>query len=258
MVDDNQQNQPAAIGAMSFLDHLEELRRRLLKSILTIIVLSMTAFYFREELMAIVIRPFGDNQLHSIEVTGAFYSYLKVSFYAGLLASLPIVFYQMWSFISPGLYRQEKSAVLPMVFVSTILFITGASFCYLMALPLSLKFLIGFSGELLTNTITISSYISFVGLLMLAFGFGFQMPILAYFLGKVGAISSSMLARGRRYAVVIILIVGAIITPPDVFTQFLLAVPMYLLYEVSIVTVRLTGLQDKAIRAKKASEASDS
>jgi sec-independent protein translocase protein TatC len=227
--------------SMSFVDHLEELRWRLFKAILAVVIMALIAFYFSDRLFKFLIVPLGDIKLYVTEVTGSFYAYLKVSFFAGIFGALPLVFYQLWMFISPGLYKQEKKVVIPLVVVSSLLFLTGAVFCYLVVLPLALKFLIGFSGDILSPIITVGSYISFSGLLLIAFGFAFELPILAYFLGRVGLISSRFLARGRRYAVVIILIVGAIMTPPDVFTQVLLAIPLYLLYEVSILVVRITG-----------------
>lgn len=235
-----------------FLDHLEELRRRLLKSIISVMILSAVAFYFSDQLIKFIKIPFGDEiELYNIHVTGAFYAYLKVSIVTGIFASLPIIFYQMWAFVAPGLYQREKTAILPLVFISTILFACGAVFCYVMVIPLAFDFLIGFSEGLVVNTITIGSYISFVGLLLLAFGLGFQLPILAYFLGRMGLITSQFLAKGRRYAIVGILIVGATITPPDIFTQCLLAIPMYILYEVSIIVVRLTGRQEKNRKTEK-------
>jgi sec-independent protein translocase protein TatC len=233
-------------SGMPFLDHLEEFRWRLLKSALAIILMAGAAFYFRNQLFDFLIIPLGDTELHFTEVTGSFYAYMKVAIITGLLAALPIVFYQLWSFIAPGLYQTEKAAVLPLVSISTLLFLVGAGFCYFMVLPLALSFLIGFAEELINPIITVGSYISFAGLMMMAFGAGFQLPIVAYFLGRLGILSSAMMSKGRRYALVIILIAGAIITPPDVITQVLLAGPIYFLYEVSIVIVRLTGRRDRA------------
>jgi len=229
------------IYAMSFVDHLEELRWRLFKAILAVVIMALIAFYFSDELFKLLIIPLGDVKLHVTEVTGSFYAYLKVSFFAGIFGALPIVFYQLWMFISPGLYKQEKKVVIPLVTISSLLFLIGAAFCYFVVLPLALNFLIGFSGDILNPIITVGSYISFTGLLLIAFGFAFELPIVAYFLGRVGLISSSFLAKGRRYAIVAILILGAVITPPDVFTQVLLAIPIYLLYEISIILVKYTG-----------------
>ena len=231
-------------GNMGFLEHLEELRWRLLKSVLAVVVLSIAAFYFSDKIITFIKLPLGDVQLYNIQVTGSFYAYLKVSLITGILAALPLVFYQMWSFISPGLYKKEKVLILPLVMVSTVLFLIGAAFCFVVVLPLSFKFLIGFSGELIVNNITIGSYISFVGLLLIAFGAAFQLPVLAYVLGKIGLVTPRALSKGRRYALITILISAAIITPPDVFTQVLLAAPLYFLYEISILVVKLTGKKE--------------
>ena len=227
-------------NSMPFLDHLEELRWRLIKSVLAVIVCAFVAFNFAHYLVDFVRIPLGDVKLYNIAVTGTFYAYIKLSLIVGVLVSLPFVFYQLWAFIAPGLYKKERMMIIPLVLISTILFLIGAAFCFKVVLPVSFAFLIGFAGEQIENTITIGSYISFVGLLLMAFGFGFQMPLLSYFLGKIGIINSKMLSKGRRYAIVVILVVGAIITPPDVFTQLLLAVPLYFLYEVSIIVVRIT------------------
>ncbi len=244
--DQNREEKDTGSSGMPFLDHLEELRWRLLKSIVSVVLLAGAAFYFRSELFDFLVLPLGDTELHFTEVTGSFYAYMKVSLITGFLVALPIVFYQFWSFVAPGLYQQEKAAVLPLVLVSTLLFLIGAGFCYWMVLPLALEFLIGFSEGLLNPIITVGSYISFAGLLMVAFGTGFELPVVTYFLGRLGIITAPMLAKGRRYAIVVILIAGAIITPPDIFTQVLLAGPVYILYEISIIIVRLTGKKDTA------------
>ncbi len=243
---ENEDNGKAKKSSMGFLEHLEELRKRLIKSVLAVVLFSFVAFYFADYIMEFIKIPLQNKvELYNIAVTGSFYAYLKVSLICGFIVSLPFNFYQMWSFISPGLYEREKILIIPLVFFSTLLFLIGASFCYMVVLPLSFAFLIGFSGDVIINTITIGSYISFVGLLLIAFGFGFQMPIVAYVLGKMGVLSSEFLSKGRRYALITILIVGAIITPPDVFTQFLLAIPLYILYEISIIIVKITAKKDK-------------
>jgi sec-independent protein translocase protein TatC len=234
-------------GSMPFLEHLDELRRRLLRAALAVIICACLAFVFADQVMKFLMAPLNGTQLYNMQVTGTFYAYMKVSLFSGVLASLPIVFYQLWCFVAPGLYKREKTTILPLVFISTMLFLIGAAFCYYLALPTALQFLLGFASELITNYITIDSYISFVGFLMIAFGLSFQLPVIAYFLGRFGLIRSAMLAKGRRYAVISILIVAAVVTPtPDAFTQLLLAVPMYALYEISILVVRLTGRREKA------------
>ncbi|MCH7947245.1 MAG: twin-arginine translocase subunit TatC [candidate division Zixibacteria bacterium] len=227
--------------SVPFLDHLEDLRWRLLKAVISLIVAAGGCFYFADQILAFIIKPLGDTQLFVTEVTGSFYAYLKISLIAGVMAALPLIFYQLWSFISPGLYREEKIYVLPLVAASTLLFIGGAAFCYYLILPIALSFLIGYSGDLLSPIITVGSYISFTGMLLLAFGFGFEIPVIAYFLGKIGIITTRTLIKGRRYAVVFIIILAAILTPPDFTTQILLAVPLYILYEISIIIVHFTG-----------------
>ncbi len=256
MTDEPIETQEEVGGAMPFLQHLEELRWRLFKSLIAIVVMAMIAFYFAGELIQLIKLPFGDTPLYNIQVTGTFYAYLKVALFAGVIAALPIVFYQLWAFISPGLYKREKAVILPMVAVSTLLFAVGAGFCFAVVLPIAFKFLMGFATDIVQNTITIGSYIDFVGLLMLAFGFGFQMPVIAYFLGKIGLITPSFLSKGRRYALPLLLIVGAVLTPPDVFTQVLLAGPLYLLYEISIIVVKVTQRKKARETAPEAGETS--
>lgn len=229
-------------SAMPFLHHLEELRWRLLKSFLALLIATIASFYYSEQILKFIIEPLGDTKLFFTEVTGSFYAYLQLSILSGIVISSPVVFYQLWAFVSPGLYRKEKLAVLPLVAVSTLLFIVGAGFCYYAVLPYSLKFLIGFAGDLLSPIITIGSYISFSGILMLAFGVCFQLPVAAYFLGKIGLVSPTFLRKGRPYSVVLILIFAGVLTPsPDIATQLMLAVPLYFLYEISIIIVKLTG-----------------
>lgn len=248
----NDQSENKGLSQMPFLDHLDQLRWRLLKSIVAVVVTSLVAFYFSDQLFVLIVKPLGDIKLHVTEVTSSFYAYLKVSIITGILAAVPIIFYQLWAFVSPGLYAKEKSAIFPLVFVSTMLFLVGAGFCWYVVLPMSLDFLIGFSGDLFEPIITVGSYISFAGILLLAFGFGFEMPVVAYFLGKIGILSSSFMSKGRRYAIVMILVTAAILTPtPDVFTQLMLAGPLYILYEISILIVRSIERKREKKRAKE-------
>jgi sec-independent protein translocase protein TatC len=227
---------------MPFLEHLEELRKRLLRAALAVIAMAIVALYFSDEIMRFILKPLNGVPLHNLQPAGTIWAYLKVALITGVIAALPIVFYQMWAFIAPGLYRKERRTVLALIAASVCLFVIGAGFCYFIVLPLSLKFLLGFADDLIVNIITVGSYISFAGMLTLAFGFSFQLPIVAYFLARMGIVSAAFLNKGRRYAVVIILLVAGILTPtPDIFNQLLLAVPLYVLYEVSIVIVWIVG-----------------
>jgi len=229
---------------MPFLDHIEELRWRIIKSILAVTVMGGISFAFADYVFKFLTIPLGDIKLHFTEITGSFYAYLKISFFSGIFGALPIVFYQLWKFTAPGLYRREKKTVLPIVFFSTILFLIGAGFCFFVVLPFALKFLISYGEEVMTPIITVSSYVSFAGLLLIAFGLAFQLPVIGYFLGKIGVVTPRFLSKARPYAVIVFLIGAAILSPPDVFTQVLLAGPLYLLYEITIIIVRLTGQKE--------------
>jgi sec-independent protein translocase protein TatC len=229
------------ISNMPFLDHIEELRWRLIKSFLAIMVCAVVGYIFADRLFNLIIYPLGDIELHYTEITGSFYAYLKIALYVGIIGAIPIIFYQLWRFISPGLYSKEKRMIIPMVLFSTLLFLTGASFCFFIVLPFTIKFLVGYGSDILTPVITISSYISFAGMLLLAFGFAFELPVAGYFLGRMGIVSSKTLTKGRPFAVVIFLVFAAVLTPPDIISQLLLAGPMLLLYEITIWLVKATG-----------------
>ncbi len=230
---------------MPFLDHVEELRWRIIKSIAAVAVMGLVSFAFADYIFKFITMPLGNVKLHFTEITGSFYAYLKISFFSGIFFGSPIVLYQVWRFVAPGLYHREKKAVLPMVFFSTVLFLAGASFCFFIVLPFALKFLITYGEGVMTPIITVSSYVSFSGLLLISFGLAFQLPVVGYFLGSIGVITPRFLSKGRPYAVIIFLIGAAILSPPDVFTQVLLAGPLYVLYEITIIIVRITGREEK-------------
>jgi sec-independent protein translocase protein TatC len=224
---------------MGFLDHLEELRGRIIKSLICIILLSIVAYLFSEKLLDFITRPI--PEVYFMAPTEAFSTRIKISLIAGIIVSVPVIFYHVWKFIAPGLFQKEIRMVIPFVLASTVFFLIGAVFCFFLVLPLSIKFLLGFGTEKLKPMIQIKDYVSFVSYLILAFGAVFELPVISYFLGKIGMISANTLRKGRRYAIVTILVVAAVITPPDVFSQLMLAGPLYFLYEVSILVVKITG-----------------
>lgn len=227
---------------MPFLEHLEELRKRLVRCFLALIITASVSFYFADRIFAFIITPLGNTKLYVTEVTGSFTAFFKISLIAGLILALPYISWQLWTFISPGLYKREKLLILPIVVSSTLLFLLGAAFCYYVMLPVSLNFLIHFGDGLVEPIITVGSYISFIGMLILGFGAGFQLPIVAFVLGKLGFVSARGLNRGRRYAVIVLLILSAFLTPtPDMFTMLLMFVPLYTLYEIAILVVWMTG-----------------
>ncbi|MCK4224129.1 MAG: twin-arginine translocase subunit TatC [candidate division Zixibacteria bacterium] len=220
-----------------FLDHLEELRGRIIKSLISIILISIVAYFFSERLIDFVSKPI--PELYFMSPTEAFATRIKLSLIAGIIASVPVIFYHLWQFVVPGLFEREIKLVVPVVLSSTIFFLIGAVFCFLLVLPLSIKFLLGFGTEKLKPMIKIGDYVSFVSYLILAFGAVFELPVIAYFLGKLGIITPQTLKRGRRYAIVGMLVLSSVITPPDMFSQLMLTGPLYFLYEVSIVVVRI-------------------
>ena len=220
-----------------FLDHLEELRGRIIKSLIFIILTSIVAYFFSERLINFVSRPI--PELYFMSPTEAFATRIKLSLIAGIIVSVPVLFYHLWQFVVPGLFEREIKLVVPVVLASTLFFFIGAVFCFLFVLPLSIKFLLGFGTEKLKPMIKIGDYVSFVSYLILAFGAVFELPVIAYFLGKLGIITPQTLKRGRRYAIVGMLVLSSVITPPDLFSQLMLTGPLYFLYEVSIVVVRI-------------------
>lgn len=225
---------------MSFLDHLEELRRRLLVSLAAVIVFAIGAYYFSEQIIDYFTRPL--PQVYFMAPTEAFMVRIKMSLIVGALAALPILFYQAWMFIGPGLLGREISIIVPIIIISTIIFLLGAGFCFFIVIPVAVKFLLGYGTAQLQPLISIDSYTGFAGMMILAFGLIFELPVVTFVLGRMGVVGYKTLARWRRYALVLILVASAILTPtPDAISQLLLAGPLYILYEVSIVLVWLTG-----------------
>ncbi|MGN1037892.1 MAG: twin-arginine translocase subunit TatC, partial [Mailhella sp.] len=224
---------------MSILGHLNELRRRLCR-IVIIVILGFVAFYgISEPLYDFLSAPLKacmpeGSKLIYTSPQGAFFTYMKVALVASLFGTSPFSFYQIWAFIAPGLYREEKKAVLPLAFFSSIFFLAGATFCFFLVFPIAFQFFMGFATETIVPMISVEEYLSFALKLLIAFGIVFEMPLFAYFLSRFGLLSPDFMRRSRRYAILLIFVVAAILTPPDVFSQCLMAIPMLLLYEVSI------------------------
>ncbi|EQB63868.1 MAG: hypothetical protein RBG1_1C00001G1447 [candidate division Zixibacteria bacterium RBG-1] len=225
---------------MPFLAHLEELRWRIIKSLISILLFSVIAYLFSEKILDFLTKSV-DN-IYFTAPTEAFAVRIKISLIAGLILSFPVVFYQLWQFVVPGLMDKEAKMVIPAVIFATFFFVGGAVFCFYLVLPVGIKFLLSFQTDKLKPWLSVKDYISFVSWMILAFGLVFQLPIVSYFMGKVGIITHKTLSKGRKYAIVIILILAAALTPsPDVFSQLMLAAPLYFLYEVSIILVRVTN-----------------
>ena len=224
---------------MSILGHLNELRRRLFR-IVIIVLLGFVAFYgVSEPLYGFLSAPLQacmpeGSKLIYTSPQGAFFTYMKVALVASLFGTSPFSFYQLWAFIAPGLYREEKKAILPLAFCSSIFFLAGAAFCFFLVFPIAFQFFMGFATDTIVPMISVEEYLSFALKLLLAFGLVFEMPLFAYFLSRFGLLTPEFMRRTRRYAILVIFIVAAILTPPDVFSQCLMALPMLVLYEVSI------------------------
>lgn len=224
---------------MSLIGHLNELRRRLFR-IVIVAILGFIAFYgVSEPLYAWLSAPLKacmpeGSKLIYTSPQGAFFTYMKVALVASLFGTSPYSFYQVWAFVAPGLYKEEKRAVLPLALFSTVFFLSGAAFCFYLVFPIAFQFFMGFATDAIVPMISVEEYLSFALKLLIAFGLVFEMPLFTFFLSKFGILSPAFMRRSRRYAILLIFVMAAVLTPPDVFSQCMMALPMLLLYEVSI------------------------
>lgn len=238
-----------AIGSddkLPFTDHLDELRHRLIISVVTIGIAFAVSYAFSQQILILLQRPM-PTRLVFIAPTEAFFVNLKVAFYAGLFLSVPLLLFQVWKFVAPGLYEHERKYSYPFLIISTVLFLIGGLFAYLVILPITLHFLISQGGELWTPNITLSNYLSFCMRLLLAAGLIFEFPVLMYFLAKIGVVTPEFLVKNRKYAILAAFIISAVLTPPDIFSQILLAVPLFLLFELSIFVARRVAARKDAV-----------
>jgi len=223
---------------MSFLDHLEELRWRLLKSIVSIVVFMLAAFFISDYVLEFLLLPMQDINaqisMQVLKVQTIFVIKLEIALILGIILSLPVILYQLWAFIAPGLLPKEKKYIWPIIFFAMLSFLVGASFAYFIIIPYALEFFLGLAPSTVSNNIAIDFYMGFILRLILVFGIVFELPILSVVLAKLGLITPQFLRKYRRHAIVTIFIVGAILTPPDPTTQVFLAIPLVILYEVTI------------------------
>lgn len=221
---------------MSLTGHLTELRRCIIISLIGIGVGFLAAWNFADPILVFLQRPIRPVQakLLIISPSEAFFVQLKVALLAGFFISLPLTLQQIWSFVSPGLLPKERSLTLPFITLSTLFFVVGAAFAFAVVMPFGIEFLVGYAGANYSPSITLGNYIAFTTRMLLAFGLVFEMPLASFLLARFGLLTPEFLKRNRSYAIVVMFIVAAILTPPDVFTQFLMAVPLLILYEISI------------------------
>ena len=233
---------------MPLTSHLEELRRKLIIAGVSWLVAFLACYTFAEPLFDLIASPVRSalpegTSLVFITATEPFFTYLKIGALAGLLVSMPVIFWQIWSFVAPGLYQHEKRYIVPFVLASTLCFATGAFFGYQYVFPMAFKVLIEFgtgSGEL-NAMLSMGSYLSLSSKLLLAFGLVFELPVVIFFLARMGIVDHKMLARNRKFALLAAFLTGAMLTPPDVFSQTALAVPFIALYEIGIIVARIFG-----------------
>ena len=223
--------------AMSLTEHLDELRKRIIYSVIAVVLASIVTFMYVDLIRETITGPAAGN-LVFIGVAEAFMTNIKIALLAGVLLAFPVILYQVWSFVLPGLDPREKKFVFVFVTASLLLFTAGVSFAFFIIIPISIRFFLGFESEAIEAMISFGNYISYVSGVIFAFGLVFQMPIAVFVLSKLGLISAAFLKKYRMYALVLIFVLAAIITPPDVFSQILMAIPMFLLYEISILVAR--------------------
>ncbi len=266
---------------MSFLEHLEELRWHIVRSVVAILIGAIGIFlvhkwFFSSVIMAPTKDDFfsyqalcrfsnylgmGDSfcitppefEVIAVGFGEAFITAVKVSIFAGFIMAFPYVLYEVWRFIKPGLYKEEQSAARGFVFVCSTLFLTGVLFGYFVIAPFAVKFLSGFDLPGVINKPTLASYISYLVMFTLPAGLTFELPVVVYFLAKVGLVSPEGMRKYRRHAIVAILIGASIITPPDVVTQFLIGVPLYFLYEISIIIAKRVQKKNEKLELQKTS-----
>ncbi len=226
--------------------HLEELRKRLIYSLLAIGVAFAVSYAFIKDIVEILMRPLVQalpkgSALIFTAVPEAFFVYFKAAFLAGVFFAFPFVLYQTWAFVSPGLYEREKKYVYPYIFVSSAFFVAGAVFCYFVVFPVVFRFFLSYASDMIQPMPAIKEYLTFTIKLLLAFGLLFQWPALVLFLSRMGVLSSNVLAKNRKYAVLAIFVAAALLTPPDFVSQILLAGPLLAMYEGSIWMAKIFG-----------------
>ena len=253
---------------MPLLDHLIELRNRLMYACAAILIGFLICYFFSEQIYAFLVQPLADiyqgetgRRMIYTGLTEAFFTYVKVAFWAGAFLTFPVVAVQLWMFIAPGLYRTEKQAFLPFLVATPILFFLGGAMAYYVIFPLAWRFFVSFEtpggpGMLpIELEARVAEYLSLVMKLIFAFGLCFQLPVALTLMGRVGLVTSQQLGSNRKYAIVAVFAVAAVLTPPDVISQVGLALPILILYELSIVAVRI--VERRRAQAEAAEQAAE-
>jgi len=237
----------------SFVEHLSELRSRLLKIFIYLFFFFAICYFFAENIYSFLVEPYAaavkddgvNRRMIFTALHETFFTYLKVAFFAAMFVTSPIILTQIWKFVAPGLYKNEKKALLPYLIATPILFLLGGMLVYYLIMPLAIKFFLSFETSSSINSLPIqleakvNEYLSLIMRLIFAFGISFQLPVLLTLLAQVGFVDSEYLKKRRKYVIVIIFIAAAILTPPDPITQIGLGIPLLILYELSILSVKI-------------------
>lgn len=223
---------------MPFLDHLEELRWHAIRILVAVMALTIACFFISDYILNFLLYSTKNLQhdinLQVLKVQTVFIIKLELALIFGIVLSLPYIFYQIWQFVAPGLLEKERKYVFPVIFFATISFLIGAGFAYFIIVPIALDFFLSLAPTSVTNNIALDFYFGFIVRIVLVFGVVFELPVISLFLTKIGLLTPKFLKKYRRYAIIIIFIIAAILTPPDPTTQVLLAVPLVVLYEFTI------------------------
>jgi sec-independent protein translocase protein TatC len=236
-----------------FVSHLDELRKRLIKSFIFLLIFFIGCYFFSDHLYGFLVEPYAkavkndgtERRLIFTALQETFLTYLKVSFFAAFFITCPYILMQIWKFIAPGLYKHEKIAILPYLVLTPVLFFLGGMLVYYLIMPLAIKFFLSFESSGLSTNLPIqleakvNEYLSLVMKLIFAFGISFQLPVVLSLLARIGIVDSLFLKKRRKYVVIIIFSAAALLTPPDPITQIGLAIPLLILYELSIISVSL-------------------
>lgn len=247
---------PADSTSMSLLDHLAELRRRICFALLGVLVGFLLCYGFSEYLFDWLCKPLVEampdtSHLIYTGLPEGFLTHVKVALVAGIFIGSPFIFYQFWAFIAPGLYAEERRYIVPIALFSALFFICGAAFGYLLVFPMAFKFFMSYNTEYVVAMPKLSEYLDFSLQLLIAFGVVFEMPLVAFFLARMGVVTVKLMRRIQRYAILGIFIVAAVLTPPDVTSQLCMAVPLLILYEFSILVVKVFGKRQKTVKTEE-------
>ncbi len=238
---------------MSILEHLEELRNRLIKIFIAAAFGFAACYWQAEEILKILMQPLVDvlpegTTLIFTGLTEGFFTEIKVGFLAGIFLTSPYILYQIWAFVSPALYKKERTMLIPVAFFSALFFVGGACFGYFLVFPYGFKFLVGiFETDIIRPLPSIKEYLSLATKMLIAFGVVFELPLVVLVLSRMGLITHKMMRKYQKYAILAIFIVAAILTPPDVFTQLMMAAPLIVLYEISIWVAYFFGKKKELI-----------